>query len=197
MAIKSYSATGLWNFSWRKYSFAAPITYCDRQVKTRCGFMLKADASYLQLSSDSSFISPEQKIAFPDFGNVKTVDAIVYKTGPGFGMNLIFFKRMYFSLNLFVMHNNLIYRYTDETNKQTIWRYDSNYFLDGGTGLGYSSKHFYVGLRANGENNVVRLQGAKIQTTFGSVYFDLGFRLNAPGILRKGWEKTMTRYLHL
>jgi hypothetical protein len=197
MAVKSYSATGLWNFSWKKYSFSAPITYCDRQVKTRCGFLLKADISYLGLSSDSSFISATQQVAFSDFGRVKTVDAVVYKTGPGFGMNLVFFKRMYFAMNLFVMHNNLIYRYTNETNNQSAWRYDTNYFLDGGAGIGYSSKHFYVGLRASGENNVIRLQGAKVQTTFGVVCFDLGFRLKAPGVLRKSWEKTLTRYLGL
>ncbi len=195
MAVKSYSATGIWNFSWKRYSFSAPITYCDRQVKTRFGFLLKTDLSYLRLSSDSSFISSSQRVAFADFGNVKAIDAIVFKTGPGIGMNLVFFKRMYFSLNLFVMHNNVLYRYTDDANKMSVWRYNSNYFLEGGAGLGYSSKHFYVGLRAGGENNVVSVKGARIQTTFGTVCLDLGFRMKAPKILSKTWEKTLTRYI--
>ena len=49
--------------------------------------------------------------------------------------------------------------------------------------------------RAGGENNVVRLNGAKIQTTFGTVCLDLGLRLNAPKFLHRTWHRTATRYL--
>lgn len=195
MGLRSYSGTAIWNFTWRKYSFSAPITYCDRQIKTKIGFLLKADISYLQLYADNSFLSNEQQNAFPDFYTVKTIDAMVFKTGPGMGMNLTFFKRMYLSMNIFLMNNNLLYRYTNESNNASRWRSNSNYFLEGGGGLGYSAKHFYIGIRASGENNVVRLSGAKITTSFGAVLLDLGFRIKAPGILEKTWKKTITRYL--
>ncbi len=197
MGIRSYSGTAIWNASWRRYSFSAPVTYCDRQIRTKLGFLLKVDFSYLQLYSDSSFISKAQQVAFSEFSKVHSIDALVFKTGPGMGMNLTFFKRMYISMNLFLMNNNLIYRYTNDLNQESKWRSNVNYFLEGGAALGYSAKHFYIGIRASGENNVVRLSGTKIQTSFGTVCLDMGFRIKPPEILRKTWNKTLTRYLGL
>jgi hypothetical protein len=197
LGVLSYSGTAIWNFAWKRYSFSAPLTYCDRQVKTRVGFLLKTDLSYLNIYADSALVSKSQGSAFPEFSHVKSIDALVFKTGPGLGMNLVFFKRMYFSLNLFLMNNTLIYRYNSEAGNQSGWRGNTNYFLEGGAGFGYSAKHFYVGIRAGGENNVVRLSGTKIQTSFGTVCFDMGIRLKAPKMLNRIWQKTATRYLGL
>ena len=197
MSVKSYSANIICNFTWKKYSYTAHVTYNDRQIKTKVGFLLKADISSIQLHSDSSFISVNQRPAFPYFYNIHSIDAYVFKSGPGIGMNIVLFKRIYFAMNLFLMSNNLIYRYTDDSDTKSVWRYNANAFFEGGVGLGYSAKHFYIGLRAGGENNVMSLKGTKIQTSFGTVCLDLGVRLNSPKPLRKAWEKTLTRYLGL
>jgi hypothetical protein len=197
MAVQSYSANLVCNFNWKKYSFSSHITHIDRQIKTKIGFLLKADISYIQLSSDSAFLSFNQRTAFPYFYNIHKIDAYVFKSGPGIGMNLVVFKRIYFALNLFLMSNNLLYRYIDDSDNKSIWRYNSNAFFEGGVGLGYNAKRFYIGIRAGGENNVMSLKGAKIQTSFGSVCLDIGVRLNSPKLLRKVWEKTLTRHIGL
>jgi hypothetical protein len=197
LTFRTYSGSMICNLSWRRYSYSAPINYADRQIKTRIGFLMKGAVSYMQLFSDTSFISNYQIAYFPDFYKVKSIDAIVFKYGPGVGMNLIFFKRMYLSINLFLMSNSLVYRYTQEDTHRTGWKYNVNYFLEGAVALGYNSKRFYMGFRVGGDNNVMRIQGAQIQTNFGSVSLDMGFRLNAPEFFRKAWNRTLTRYLRL
>lgn len=197
LTFRTYSGSSIINLSWRRYSYSAPINYSDRQIKTRFGFLMKGAVSYLQLFSDTSFISYYQSPYFPDFYKVKSIDAVVFKYGPGIGMNLVFFKRMYLSINLFLMGNNLIYRYTEEDDHLTSWKYNVNYFLEGALGLGYNSKRFYMGFRIGGDNNVMRIQGAEIQTNFGSASLDMGFRFNTPGFFRKAWNRTLTRYLRL
>ncbi len=89
LTFRTYSGNLICNFSWRKYSYTAPINYAERQLRTRVGFLMKGAVSYLQLFSDSAFISNYQIAYFPDFYPVKSIDAIVLKTGPGLGLNLV------------------------------------------------------------------------------------------------------------
>jgi hypothetical protein len=112
-------------------------------------------------------------------------------------MNLVFFKRMYLSINVFLMSNSLVYRYTEEGDNYTSWKYNVNYFLEGALGLGYNSKRFFMGFRVGGDNNVMRIQGASVKTNFGTASIDMGYRFNAPGFFKKAWNRTLTRYLRL
>lgn len=197
LTFRTYSGNLICNFSWKKYSYSAPINYADRQIRTRAGFLLRGTISYSQLFSDSSFISKYQIGYFPDFYRVKSIDAIIFKAGPGLGLNIVFLKKMYFSLTTFLMINNVSYRYTNENNQLTNWKYDVNYFMQAGAGIGYNSERFYAGFRIGGDNNLMSIRGASIQTSFGSASVDIGYRFNTPGFFRKAYDKTLRKYFGL
>src|SRR5690606_19100906 len=55
MNYKNIGVNGIYNFSWRKYSYNAPLTYVERQLKSRIGFLIKGGANYTTIySSDST-----------------------------------------------------------------------------------------------------------------------------------------------
>jgi hypothetical protein len=195
--FKSYSASMLLNFSWRKYSYTAPVTFNERQIKTRFGFLLNSNFNYIRYSADSSFVMPTQNPFFQDFMNVRSIDALILKVGPGVGMNLVVFKRLYFAMNVFFMGNALLYRYENESSAASRWRSNVNVFYEGSSAIGFNSERFYLGIRLSADNNLMRIKGANIRTNFGSASIDMGFRFNTPGFFRKAWDKTLTRYLKL
>jgi len=189
---KNIGVNGIYNFSWRKFSYNAPLTYNERQLKSRIGFLVKGGINYTTIySTDSTILSNVQTNNFTSFHDINSIHALLLKAGPGIGLNLIVFKRFYFSLNYFIMGNFIEYQYETRTGDNSSWRGNANIYTETSTGFGYNSKRLFAGISFNGDINIMQVKGASIKTNFASVSISLGYRFNAPGFFEKGWDKTI------
>lgn len=189
---KNIGVNGIYNFSWRRFSYNAPLTYNERQLKSRVGFLIKGGANYTTIySSDSTILSDLQTNAFQSFYDISSIHALLFKAGPGIGVNLIVFKRFYFSLNYFIMGNFIEYQYETRTNGNSSWHGNTNLYTETSTGFGYNSERLFAGISFNGDINIMRVNGANIKTNFASVSISLGYRFNAPAFFKRDWDKTV------
>jgi len=56
MNYKNIGLNGVYNFSWRKFSYNAPLTFIDRQLKSKIGFLVKGGVNYTTIYSYDSTI---------------------------------------------------------------------------------------------------------------------------------------------
>ena len=187
---KNIGVNGIYNFSWRKFSYNAPLTFMDRQLKSRIGFLVKGGANYTTIySSDSTILSTAQTDNFDSFYGIRSIHALLFKAGPGIGVNIVLWKRFYFSMNYFIMGNFIEYQYNTQDKGNSIWYTNANIYTETATGFGYNSKRLYAGVSFNGDINIMRIKGASIKTNFASASITVGYRFNAPRFVEKGWKK--------
>lgn len=194
LRYKNIGVNGVYNFSWKKYSYLAPITFTDRQIKSRIGFLAKGGLNYTTISSSNASILPEQNtVHFPAYDDIQSVNAILLKAGPGAGLNVVILKRLYFAFNYFIMGNYIAYTYVHRTKGVSRWRDNTNFYTESAMSFGYNSKRLFFGLTGSGDINVMRIKQASLMTNFASASLTLGYRFNAPEFLSKGWDKTTKR----
>jgi len=191
---KNIGLNGIYNFSWRKFSYNAPLTYNERQLKSRIGFLVKGGINYTTIySTNSTILSPVQTNNFTSFNDINSIHALLLKAGPGVGINLIVFRRFYFSLNYFIMGNFIEYQYGTRSDENSSWRGNANIYTETSTGFGYNSKRLFAGISFNGDINIMQVKGASIKTNFASVSLSLGYRFSAPVFFKKGWNNTVEK----
>jgi hypothetical protein len=190
MNYKNIGVNGIYNFSWRKFSYNAPLTFIERQLKSRIGFLVKAGANYTTIySSDSTILSRAQTNNFDSFYGIRSIHALLFKAGPGIGVNIVVWKRFYFSMNYFIMGNFIEYQYNSVDKGNSIWYSNANLYTETATGFGYNSKRLFAGMSFNGDINIMRVKEASIKTNFASVSITVGYRFNSPHVFEKGWNK--------
>lgn len=191
---KNIGINGIYNFSWRKFSYNAPLTFMDRQLKSRIGLLLKGGANYTTIySSDSTILSRAQADNFESFYGIRSIHSLLLKAGPGVGVNIVLWKRFYFSFNYFIMGNVIEYQYKTQDAGYSSWRTNANLYTETATGFGYNSKRLFAGVSFNGDINIMRIKGANIKTNFASVSITVGYRFNSPRFFEKGWKKAAAK----
>lgn len=189
--MKEYQFEGVYNFSWRKYSYYAPIDYTYRQLKTRIGFLMKAGVYYNQLSADSNLLTMKQRAFFNDFDDIRLIRTTSFKLAPGVGLNLMFLKRFYFSLAVFTPYNFYVYNYFTKDENLVHKGTSIAFVLDGNVSLGYQSERFYAGIRYQADSKSVTFNTVSINSLFSYIGFDLGYRFVAPNFVKKVYKQTM------
>lgn len=191
MVSKEFQFEGLHNFSWRRYSYIAPITFAQRQVKSHSGFLLKGGIYYNQISGDSALLSYRQRTYYNDFADAKVLRTLSLRIAPGFGCNIVFLKRLYFSLATFTSADLYFYKYLQNPDEKRAAHERFIFVLDSKAGLGYHSKRLYAGIRFDLEKRIGSLQDLAINNTYQYTGIELGYRFDAPGIVKKVYKKTM------
>lgn len=190
---KQYMLSGLYNFSWKKYSYLSSFNFSEHQLKTRVGFILKSSLSSNILKSDSSLINLTNTPSVSD--GIQQLNYTSFIVGPGMGLNVVIAKRVYFSLMLFLSYDLVGYKFIDN-NKNVVYKNTSfTAFFEQKAAIGYHSKRFYAGLKFTADQIQVKTVDYKVGNSFGAVTLDVGYRFNAPGFLKKVYNKTFTRYL--
>ena len=188
--FNNVGVNGIYNFSWKKYSYNAPLTFNDRQLKSRIGLVAKAGINYMSISSsDSTLLSSVQARGFSAFDDVRAVNALLLKAGPGLGVNIVFLKRFYLALNGFLMGNLIGYTYDVKDKDRSPWGINTNVYTETALGFGYNSKRLFAGASFNGDINIMRIRGASIRTNFATIFITAGYRFDAPGFLKRGYKK--------
>jgi len=196
VTTKQYMLSGLYNFSWRKYSYQSSFLFTEHQLKTRVGFIMKSSISLNRLQSDSSLINNTDKTA-TNSEKIQQLNYTSFLVGPGMGLNVVIAKRVYFSLMIFYSIDFVTYTLINNNNSTNTRDNSLTGFYEGRAALGYHSKRFYAGIKVVGDKIAVQTQDYKVENTFGVLTLDIGYRFNAPGILKKVYSKTLTRYLGL
>lgn len=191
MFSKEFQFEGLYNFSWKKYSYIAPLTFSQRQIKSRAGFLLKAGVYYNRLSSDSPLIDQRQQQYYDDFNDVKAIQSVSIKIAPGLGGNLVFFKRVYLSIAAFTSFDLYYYKYLKLPDEKVHGKQAFVFVLDGKASLGYQSRRLYAGLRYEAERRAGVFHSMKINTIYSYTGVELGYRFDAPHLVKKVYKKTM------
>lgn len=187
---KNIGVNGIYNFSWRKYSLNAPITYNDRQLKSRIGLLAKGGINYTTISSsDSTLLSSVQTNEFKSFDDVRAINALLFKLGPGLGVTLVLIKRFYLAVNGYAMANFINYTYQVQGSDDKDWSTSMNFYTETNIGFGYNSKRLFAGFSINGDINLMRIRDAAVRTYFATTLITVGYRFDPPKILKKEYKK--------
>lgn len=189
---KEFQFEGIYNFNWKRYSYAAPITFAQRQVRSQVGFLFKAGAFYNQLSGDSALITrTQQPYHDPAFANITTLRRVMVEAGPGVGGNLVFRRRFFVSFVVFSSLNLYVYKYLENPQQKASARQAFVFHPDGTASIGYQSRRMYGSLRFEYDWSSATLQFITLSTVNRYIGFDLGYRFTAPRAMRKFYRKTM------
>ncbi len=189
--IREYQFEGLYNFSWKKYSYYAPIDYTTRQLKTRYGFLLKAGAYYNELSADSNILSVKQRAFFEDFEDIRKIRTTSFKLAPGAGVNVVFLRKFYLAFSVFTPYNLYIYNYYTKDENRIHKGVSLAFVLDANVCLGYQSERLYAGLRYQFDTKNVTMHKVGMSSVFSYFGIDIGYRFKAPRFVKKVYSETM------
>ena len=189
---KEFQFEGIYNFNWKQYSYAAPITFAQRQVRSRVGLLLKAGAFYNQLSGDSALITRTQQPYYdPAFANVTALRRVMVEAGPGVGGNLVLRRRFFLSFVVFSSVNLYFYKYLEDPQQKTRAHEAFVFRPEGRVSIGYQSQRMYGGVRFEYDWSHAPLQFITLSTANRFIGFDVGYRFTAPRAMRKFYRKTM------
>jgi hypothetical protein len=188
---KEFQFEWLYNPRWRKYSYIAPLTFSQRQIKSSSGFLFQTGVYFSQLSSDSPLVDPTKAQYYGDFKNVKVIRTLSIRLAPGLGSNLVFFKRYYLSIAVFPSYDLYFYKYLQYQDEKVKGRRTFMFVLDGKASLGYHSERIYGGLRIEAERRSASLRGIDMDTMYTYLGVELGYRFNTPRIVKKVYRETM------
>ena len=191
LTMKEFHFEGIYNFSWKRYSYIAPIDFTQRQVKSRVGIMLKAGIYNNQLYGDSNILSVRQRAYFEAFNNIKKMIGYSVKLAPGLGANIVFMRQFYFSTSIFAPYNLYFNRLYNADNRLVKKEVSLQIVLDGTASLGYQSKRFYAGVRYQAESKGAKLHYISFTTVYSYIGLDVGYRFQAPHTVKKVYKKTM------
>ena len=182
----------MYNFHWKKYSYIAPLTFAQRQIKSHAGFLLRAGVYYDQITGDSTLINDRQKLYYNGFDDVRVLRSLSVRLAPGLGANLLLFKNLYVSFVGFTSYDLYLYKYlTDIDEPGVAGKQTFAWVFDGKTSIGYHTERFYAGLRFEVEHRTADLYNLSIQKNYTYTGIELGYRFDAPGVIRKFYRKTM------
>jgi hypothetical protein len=191
LLVKEFQFEALYNFSWKKYCYAAPIDYTHRQLKTRIGFMIKAGAYYNSLSADSNLLTVKQRAFFEDFNDIRIIRTTSFKLAPGIGTNLVFLKRFYASFAVFTPYNLYVYNYFTKDGNLVHKGVSLAFVLDANVCVGYQSERLYVGFRYQLDSKSVSFNQVGMNSRYSYFGFDIGYRFKAPKPVKKVYKATM------
>lgn len=188
---KEFQFEGLRNFRWNKYSYIAPLTFAQRQIKSSAGFMLKGGVYYHLLSGDSSLLSLRQQKFYNDMEGVTTIRSLSIRVAPGAGGTLVFLRRFYLSAAAFVSYDLYLYKYLSGSEDKVKGKHAFIFLFDNKISLGYHAERFYAGLRFETERRQGPLHNLDLRTAYSYTGVELGYRFDAPKFVKRFYKKTM------
>ncbi len=182
----SYMLIG--NLSWRKYSYLAPRTYSQRQMKSKVGFLWKAGIVLNSFAGDSALVNPVQQVYFTSFRDVKAFSGIALQLSPGVGGNLVFAKRFYMSTLLFLGGDYYHYGYKRVADEALYRSSSLQLSIDGEASIGYQTERFFSGFHLEWKSLNAKINDASLLWYNAYVGIKAGYRFNAPSVLKKSYK---------
>ena len=189
---KEFQFESTYNPAWRKYSYTAPFTFSERQVKSFGGILFKAGMYYSQISGDSSLIGDTKLQHYSvDFADVNTIRALTIRLAPGAGANIVVREKYYASAAVFPSYDIYFYKYLKNPDDKAMGNQTLAFAFEGNASIGYQSRRLYAGLRCEFERNRVLLRGLQSNKVYAILGLEFGYRFNAPNVVKKIYRETM------
>jgi hypothetical protein len=183
--------SAIYNFHWKRYSYASSFSFSERQVRSHWGLMAKVGLAYTNISADSALVSAQQKKYYGEFANVSQMKGVSVKLASGIGGNLVLFRHFYLSSVLFPGCDIFFYHYVDEHDNKSHSSQSAVLIIDASLSVGFQSERFFIGLREILDNRASRLSSVKMDATSFYTVLELGYRFNSPKPLKKIYRKVM------
>lgn len=197
MTFKKLNIYVLYNINFKKYSYLAPLSYTERQVKSKGGWLVAGGLYYYAIKDSGALgnilLNQEPKNVNDTLS--KSLKTYFAKVGFGRGINLIISKRVFFNFQTLVS-GNLAFQ-NSKSEKGSKLYVSPNVFLEFSSAIGYNSKRFFCGLRLTANRNVFRRQELRYTNALGSLQLNLGYRFNAPKWLDNGYDAVKYKILKL
>jgi hypothetical protein len=187
---KEFQFEGLYNVSWRKYSYIAPLKFSQHQIKSRTGLLFKTGVYYTQISGDSALVSKQQMLS-EKLSEVNVIRSLSVRIAPGVGSNFVFRKKYYLFLAAFPCYDLYFYKYLNHPDEKVKGKGTLALVLDGKASLGYQSERIYAGLRYEVERRTASLQGMRTNNMYTYLGLEFGYRFKAPRVVKKVYKETM------
>jgi hypothetical protein len=192
IVTKEFQFENTYNPAWRKYSFSAPFTFSERQIKSYGGFLFKTGIYYSQMSGDSSLIDPTKLAHYSnDMSMVNAIRSLSIRLAPGAGGNLIVRDKYYASMSVFPSFDVYFYKYLENTDGKSEGSQTLAFAFEGNASVGYQSRRMYAGIRCELENSSVLMRGMQSRKLNTSIGLEFGYRFNAPRFVKKVYRDTM------
>jgi hypothetical protein len=188
---REYQLDLLYNPGWRKYSYQAPFTFSQRQVRSKMGFLMNVGVSFIRMTGDSALITKQQQQFIKGFDAVQAINTTALRIAPGIGSNVVFFRQYYFSVVMFPSCDVYFYKFFDHADDRAKPNQAVAWVLDAKAGIGYQSKRFYAGLRYEAERRQASLRAIGLTNRYTFLGIEVGYRFNAPGVVKKIYKDTM------
>lgn len=191
ITIKEYLVEGIYNFSWKKYSYLATMDNTEGQIKSRAGFLMKVGVYNQQFFGDTNLLSVPQRPYFTEFNNVTKIVGYNIKVSPGVGANLVFKKHLYASISIFSPLN--LYVNKLENGKGDIIKKETSlqWVLDGSISIGYNAKRFFAALHYDVDGRNAAFNSYAYKSVYNYIKLDIGYRFNTPVVIKKFYKDTM------
>jgi hypothetical protein len=191
ITLKEYQFEGIYNFSWKKYSYLATLDFTQDQIKSRVGLLLKAGVYNQQLYSDSALLSMQQRSYFEQAANITKIVSYSVKFAPGIGANIVIKKHFYIAASVFSPLNLYVNRLYSDDNTVTRKQTSIQWVADGSASIGYQSKYLYAALRCELDARTTSLNTISYTTVYNYIGLDIGYRFTAPKVVKKFYKQTM------
>ena len=191
LSLKEYHFVGLYNISWRKYSYHAPLDFSERQVKSRGGFLVKTGVHYSEFWGSSDLVSAGKQSGFQNVDGMQGIRRFSIQAAPGMGGTYVIKRSYYVAAAVFFSNDLYFYRYlnTDGTTTKRSQRYVVGF--DGYASAGFQSERFYAGIKYEVNGSRAMLRDVQLNSFFTYTGITLGYRFNTPKAIRKFYRKTM------
>lgn len=188
LTYKKLNIYVMYNINHKKYSYLAPLSYTERQLRSKGGWLVAGGLYYYQLKDTGALgnLPPKTIEKFEVDTTNKQLNTYFMKAGFGRGLNLIISKRIFLNVQTLVSGNLAFLKTNDDKNKN--YYVSPNVFLELSAGLGYNSRRFFAGLRIAGDRNVFRRSAIKYINTTSYAQLNIGYRFNSPKWLDKGYS---------
>jgi hypothetical protein len=191
ISIKEYLFEGIYNFSWKKYSYLATMDYTEGQIKSRAGFLMKVGVYNQQFYGDTNLLSVRQRPYFSEFNDVTKIVGYNIKVSPGMGATLVIKKRFYASFSIFSPLNLYVNKLEDVKEHVIKEETSLQWVLDGSISIGYQTKRFFTALHYDVDGRNAAFGSYTYKSVYNYINLDLGYRFNTPLIIKKFYKDTM------
>ncbi len=156
-----------------KFSLNAIYKQTRLQKKNIGSFLIRADAYYSKITSDSSiFISEKQKTYYSDINNFLKIEYYVLNLQAGYVYNYIFSHSFYISPIIFIGIGPQQMQFDNPVVKQ----YSLNYALNYRLLAGYSRKHFLTGIVVDAQYYYTPIKSAMFFSSSLYIKLTAGYR---------------------
>ncbi len=191
LTIKEYMFEGIYNFSWKKYSYLSMLDHTEAQIKSRLGFMTKAGIYSQKFYGDSNLLSVSQRPYFENYNDISKVVGYNLKLSPGLGGILVFKEHFYGAISIFSPLSLFVNRLYSTDDKVVHKETNLLWGADGSASLGYQSKRFFAALNFQLDGRTAILNNVRYSSAYNYIGLDIGFRFAAPKPIKKFYKDTM------